>query len=102
MLPPSFVEYALRAGADGVFVTGCRTDGCQYRLGNTWTDQRLLGAREPHLRSNVPAQRLRVEWGDALDAPRLEASLSEFRKQLDSLGAAQRPKQFTRRAARYG
>ena len=36
-LPPSFVEYALRAGADGVLVTGCRDGDCAYRLGNRWT-----------------------------------------------------------------
>jgi coenzyme F420-reducing hydrogenase delta subunit/ferredoxin len=102
MLPPSFVEYALRAGADGVFVTGCRTDGCLYRLGNTWAEQRLHGTREPHLRSNVPAQRLHIQWGDSLDAIRLTAGLTEFRKQLEALGAAQRPKQFTRRTARHG
>lgn len=26
MLPPSFVEYALRGGADGVMVVGCREE----------------------------------------------------------------------------
>ena len=43
-LPPSFVEYALRAGADGVLVTGCRDGDCTYRLGNRWTAERLAGA----------------------------------------------------------
>ncbi|HNF92707.1 MAG TPA: cytochrome b N-terminal domain-containing protein, partial [Accumulibacter sp.] len=28
MLPPAFVEYALRGGADGVFVSTCRHGGC--------------------------------------------------------------------------
>ena len=51
-LPPAFVEYALRNGADGVVVTGCHEGDCAYRLGGAWTDQRLAGEREPHLRRN--------------------------------------------------
>ena len=43
-LPPSFVEYALRGGADGVLVAGCERDGCRYRLGDAWTAERLGGA----------------------------------------------------------
>src|SRR5690606_30394218 len=39
MLPPSFVEYALRSGADGVLVTGCREGSCAYRLGTRWTEE---------------------------------------------------------------
>ena len=61
MLPPSFVEYALRGGAAGVLVTGCRAGGCEFRLGNRWTADRLAGMREPHLRARcraAPAHRL--------------------------------------------
>ena len=43
-LPPSFVEYALRGGADGVLVAGCERDGCRYRLGDAWTAERLARA----------------------------------------------------------
>src|SRR5512133_481489 len=57
MLPPSFVEYALRGGADGVVVATCREGGCEFRLGERWTAQRLDGEREPHLRRTVPANR---------------------------------------------
>ena len=46
-LPPSFIDYALRAGADGVLVTGCRDGDCTYRLGNQWVAARLAGTREP-------------------------------------------------------
>ncbi|HEY8710478.1 MAG TPA: cytochrome b N-terminal domain-containing protein, partial [Burkholderiaceae bacterium] len=37
MLPPSFVEYALRGGATGVVVTGCRDGDCAFRFGQRWT-----------------------------------------------------------------
>jgi coenzyme F420-reducing hydrogenase delta subunit/ferredoxin len=61
-LPPSFVEYALRAGAAGVVVTGCREGDCAFRLGQRWTEERLLGAREPRLRAGVSREALRVVW----------------------------------------
>ena len=64
MLPPSFVEYALREGAAGVLVTGCRENGCAFRLGNRWMEQPLLGLREPHLRATVAPERLRIAWAE--------------------------------------
>ncbi|MDL2338641.1 MAG: hydrogenase iron-sulfur subunit [Pseudomonadota bacterium] len=61
-LPPSFIEYALRSGAFGVVVTGCREGDCAFRLGQRWTEERLRGVREPHLRTAVPRERLQVVW----------------------------------------
>lgn len=80
MLPPSFVEYALRRGATGVVVTGCRENGCEFRLGNQWTGERLRGARQPRLRSRVPRERLRVAWADRGEEESLHAALRELRK----------------------
>ncbi|HEX8010656.1 MAG TPA: hydrogenase iron-sulfur subunit [Casimicrobiaceae bacterium] len=85
MLPPSFVEYALRAGADGVLVTGCREGDCQYRLGNRWTEERLAGRREPHLRTLAPRERLRIAWAGPTDAAALAAECERFRRALASL-----------------
>jgi coenzyme F420-reducing hydrogenase delta subunit/ferredoxin len=95
-LPPSFVEYALRAGADGVLLTGCRQGDCRFRLGDRWTEQRLRGAREPHLRASVPRDRVRIAWVGAGDAAALAHELRDFRA---SLAAAPRlndlpPKRF--------
>ncbi|MBO3714616.1 MAG: hydrogenase iron-sulfur subunit [Candidatus Accumulibacter sp.] len=83
-LPPAFVEYALRAGADGVLVTACRAGGCDFRLGEQWTQQRLLGEREPHLRRTVPPSRLQVVLASAHDDDRLADALADFRSRLDS------------------
>jgi hypothetical protein len=35
-------------------VNACRGGGCDFRLGDRWTSERLLGEREPHLRRSVP------------------------------------------------
>jgi coenzyme F420-reducing hydrogenase delta subunit/ferredoxin len=82
MLPPSFVEYALRSGADGVMITGCRDSDCAYRLGNRLTGERLRGEREPHLRANVPRDRLCVAWAGPGERVRLERALADFRRRL--------------------
>lgn len=75
MLPPSFVEYALREGAHGVVVAGCRPGACEFRLGQRWMDERLQGSREPHLRGTVPAARWRAVWADAGEEPRVREAL---------------------------
>lgn len=87
-LPPSFIDYALRSGADGVLVTGCAEDGCYYRHGNTWTAQRLAGEREPHLRVSVPRARVKVVWAAAGEQGVLRAALDEFRSALAAMPTA--------------
>ncbi len=80
MLPPSFVEYALRGGADGVLIAGCRVGGCEFRLGQRWTAQRLQGEREPHLRGTVAPGRWNTVWADATDAAALRTALDKLRR----------------------
>jgi quinol-cytochrome oxidoreductase complex cytochrome b subunit/coenzyme F420-reducing hydrogenase delta subunit/NAD-dependent dihydropyrimidine dehydrogenase PreA subunit len=92
-LPPSFVEYALRAGADGVLVTGCRNGDCVYRLGHRWLEERIDARREPHLRAAVPRDRLRLVWTGRDDAQRLSAALDDFRRDL-AAGAQRRRDAF--------
>ena len=56
MLPPAFVEYALRNGAGRVRAIGCESE-CAYRLGLTLCEERFTRRREPHLRATVRAER---------------------------------------------
>jgi len=53
MLPPSFVEYALRNGARRVRAIGCPEGECAWRLGLELDAERFSGARDPRLRPNV-------------------------------------------------
>jgi coenzyme F420-reducing hydrogenase delta subunit/ferredoxin len=96
MLPPSFIEYALRSGADGVLLVGCREGECAYRLGERWTVERLAGSREPHLRAVVPSERLRFIRTGRGDEAALGRELLEFRAEL-----ALRPSAAGPRAARW-
>jgi ferredoxin len=65
MLPPSFVEYALRHGARSVKVVGCEAE-CAYRLGMALADERFSRRRDPKLRPTVTAKRKDNEYSFAL------------------------------------
>jgi coenzyme F420-reducing hydrogenase delta subunit len=89
MLPPAFVEYALRDGAHAVLVAGCREGGCEFRLGQRWTAQRLGGQREPHLRALVPKWRHRAVWADAGEEAALHVALDRLRAQAEARPATE-------------
>lgn len=90
-LPPAFVEYALRAGAAAVIVTGCRANGCEFRLGPRWTAGRLAGTREPHLRDAVPRDAVFTVWADRGEEAALRAALERLRARLAATAAAALP-----------
>ena len=86
MLPPAFVDYALRnAHAEGVLIAGCREGDCQYRLGIRWTEQRLARERAPHLRQRVPLQRIETCWAGAQDGELARTALSTLRARITQL-----------------
>lgn len=91
MLPPSFVEYALRDGAAGVLVATCRSGGCEFRRGEQWTMQRLQGERAPQLRGAVDPQRWTTVFSGVGDDAMLHDALARLRKhvmQLDTQAAS--------------
>lgn len=65
MLPPAFIEYALRHGARQVRALGCAPE-CGYRLGMELSAARFAGTREPHLRTTVRAEKKDHEYWFAL------------------------------------
>jgi coenzyme F420-reducing hydrogenase delta subunit len=87
MVPPAFVEYALRAGADGVMVAGCREGDCEFRVGDVLTAERLHAQRAPALRPTVPRERVRLVHAGRIDLAGLRAQLDAFRAELARLGA---------------
>lgn len=80
LLPPSFIEYALRGGAAGVIISGCADGACEFRLGNQWTAQRLRGEREPHLRRNVSSEDYRVVFAGERDSAMLTQAINDLRR----------------------
>jgi coenzyme F420-reducing hydrogenase delta subunit len=85
-LPPSFIDYVLsRDLADGVILTGCAEDFCFNRFGIAWTEARLAGERDPHLRARVPRERLSTLWLGRHEVAQLERALEEFANRLEGL-----------------
>ncbi len=84
---PMFILEALRAGADGVLVTGCHLGDCHYVSGNekalknfemTLSLIRLLG---------IDPRRLRLEWISAAEGARFAQVIADFTEQVKALGA---------------
>ena len=84
-LPPSFIEYALRNGADGIFINACPGGDCRFRLGERWLHERLDGTREPHLRATVSRQRVRVAGLGAGEEKKMHDEIERLRAQLAAL-----------------
>ena len=82
MVPPAFVQYALRHGAAGVVIAACRVDDCEHRVGDRWTRERFAGLRAPSLRATVPRERVRVVFCGS-DGAMLERAI----RQLSTMGA---------------
>jgi len=87
MLPPSLIDYALRQGADGVFITGCRMGDCYHRLGNQWEQQRLNDERKPELHRKVARERLRFFMAAEADHSALVQELEVFGHDLQAIPA---------------
>lgn len=86
-LPPSFVEYALRDGAAGVVVAACREGGCEFRFGERWTAERLRGAREPHLRASVDAERVDLVFAGRNDEALIAEAVDRLRSVIPTMRA---------------
>jgi coenzyme F420-reducing hydrogenase delta subunit len=68
-----------------VLLTGCAEDACLHRFGISWTEARLAGERDPHLRARVPRERLVTCWASRSEAATLERALADFAARLAAL-----------------
>lgn len=84
---PMFILEALRAGADGVLVTGCHLGDCHYISGNERALQNVEMARSLIELLGIEPERLRLEWISAAEGARFAGVVSEFTDQVRALGA---------------
>jgi coenzyme F420-reducing hydrogenase delta subunit len=84
-LPPAFIDYVLSKDlADGVILTGCSESSCYNRFGIEWSEARLAGLRDPHLRRRVPRERLRTLWLGRLGVRQVEDAVAAFQRDLSA------------------
>ena len=80
---PRTIQRALKLGASGVLIAGCRMGDCRYREGNAWVEQRLAGARRPSLDPDrVDPARVRAAWLAAAQTNALKQELDRFEADL--------------------
>lgn len=60
MLPPSFIDDALRRGARRVVLASCPPGDCEFRFGANWARERFAGERAPRLRAGVDRRSTRL------------------------------------------
>ena len=87
-ISPMFVLEALRAGADGVLVTGCHPGDCHYISGNEKARRYVEESRKLIELLGLEAGRLRLEWISAGEGARFAEVVREFSEQIRVLGAS--------------
>jgi len=85
MTPPTLVEYALKNGADGVLITGCRNGDCYFRYGNIWMDKRFNEGRKPVLRERADRSRISVFRAAVTDEKTVRRELAAFKDRIANL-----------------
>jgi len=96
-LPASFIDYAFRQGADGVFLTGCRMGDCYHRLGNQLLRERLDGERKPKLSRRVALERVGTFMAAEADRKELLRQLDIFYRGLPPPDAISSPERRDKR-----
>lgn len=91
MLPPAFIDYALRGGAAGVAIASCPDCDCAYRLGARWVKARLAAERAPALRDSVDRRRVCVLDATPEHPERWQAELARFAASLETLPSSSAP-----------
>lgn len=83
---PSFVLEALRRGADGVLVAGCRLGECHYTIGNYCALQRMNVLTKLLIDLGFNERRLRVEWLAASEGRKFAGIVKDYVEQLKKIG----------------
>jgi coenzyme F420-reducing hydrogenase delta subunit/NAD-dependent dihydropyrimidine dehydrogenase PreA subunit len=82
MVLPSMIEHALKNGAEGVFICGCKLGDCHYREGNNWLQDRLTGIRRPILKRKIDRSKIRIYWFSAIQTRELLSEIQLFQEDL--------------------
>jgi F420-non-reducing hydrogenase iron-sulfur subunit len=85
-IDPQFVLRALRQGADGVLLGGCRPGDCHYQSGNYKCLRRFRLLKRHLAQMGVEDERVRLEWIAASEGDRVQKVTDEMVQQLRKLG----------------
>ncbi len=88
-LHTSVIEYLVRSGAGGVFISACPPRDCWNREGPIWMEQRVFHDREAELQARVDKDRVRVGYHAEAEGRVLVSDLKAFREHMRSLDRAE-------------
>jgi F420-non-reducing hydrogenase iron-sulfur subunit len=88
---PSWLEFALRNGADGVFVCGCPLGDCFNRLGNNLIADRVAQMRRRLERQKIQSDRVSTIFYGLHDGAEFVAAVREFSDRIAALPAPPPP-----------
>ncbi len=83
---PSFVLEALRRGADGVLIAGCRIGECHYHDGNYQALQRVNVLKGVLEKIGIDPGRVKIVWCAASEGEIYAKDLREFIGELKAIG----------------
>ncbi len=83
---PGFVLEALRQGADGVLVAGCRPGECHYTYGNEHATHRIDALAGALKGVGIDARRLKTVWISTSESKRFAETISDFVDELKEIG----------------
>jgi len=83
---PEFVLEALKGGADGVLIAGCRMDECHYIHGNYDEKKRIEVLKDVIGEVGLDPKRIRTLWISAAEGERFSNTITEFVKELEEIG----------------
>jgi len=83
---PLYVMYALKNGADGVFIGGCHIGDCHYKSGNHLTKKRVAILKKILESLGIDPRRVRLEWISAAEGTKFTKGITDFVAQVKILG----------------
>ena len=83
---PSFVLKAFELGADGVLVATCHFEDCHYLFGARRAADNFEKLQKLVHILGLEAERLRLEWISAAEAPKFVEVVKEFTESIKKLG----------------
>jgi len=88
MLQPTMIEIAIKAGADGVFISGCQAKDCHFREGDKFLEGRLFNKRPPVMRKKqIDPAKVRVGWFSSINTDKY---FGEMKKFIEEIGAGKK------------
>ena len=85
-IEPEFILDALRMGADGVLIGGCRLGDCHYVEGNYKTALRVNFVKELLKSLGIEPERVRLEWISASEGEKFAKTIQSFVEEIRKLG----------------